>query len=406
MKKEQVGQLREQEGMSEYEKLKSTMASIRQQDPQSQQARTERFQAHLVHCCSEKLIDGSQCEAMVAALYLRQGVQPKNPSSLRRILKETPRYQSALTVLNSRVLPSSAVSIRRVPSTFETKAMLNTLEDPRVRSTLVRLHKAAKLNICTIYKVPFYHLYAAFLGKDLFDVMPTSALKSSYLPVSEAEGTMLYKTARSRRAKLIVEFGCSFGISTIYLAAAAKDTGGHVITTEMEPSKCAVARANLKEAGLSEYVDIREGDAMETLKTVPGKIDLLFLDGWKNLYKPLLDMLTPQLSINAALIADNVNFSGCKPFNDAISAPESDFFITYSSSKGTIAYYKASNEFIQSHQLRKVQLVSAGSSRSLKTKLLFGSLFVAGTAITAKKLHSWYTAPDNPSEDDFSSPSL
>lgn len=283
---------------------------------------------------------------------------------------------------------------------------LTTLEDPKVKNTLERLHKEAKLNIYTIYKVPFYKLYAAYQGKDLFEVMPTSALKSSYLPVSEEEGIMLYETARSRFAKLTVEFGCSFGISTIYLAAAAKDTGGRVITTEMEASKCQIARENLKEAGLDEYVEIREGDAMQTLIDVPGDIDLLFLDGWKNLYKPLLDMLTPKLSLYAALIADNVSFSGCKPFNDAIADPQSDFLITHSSSKGTIAYYKASEEFITSHGLQEVQPVSSTPSRSIKNTLLYGGFFVAATALAAQQLYSRLNPTDSHSEDDFTSPSL
>ena len=89
-----------------------------------------------------------------------------------------------------------------------------------------------------------------------------SRMKDVHLAVSRETGTMLYMLARAIRARVIVEFGTSFGISTLQLAAALKDNGGgHLIGTEFEPSKVVHARQNLTAAGLSDLVEIREGDA-------------------------------------------------------------------------------------------------------------------------------------------------
>ena len=109
------------------------------------------------------------------------------------------------------------------------------------------------------------------------------------------QGRFLYLVARSLGAKRIVEFGTSFGISTLYAAAAARDEGGQVIGSELEPSKQRAATAHLAEAGLASFAEVRLGDARETLRDVPGPIDLVLLDGWKELYLPMLQMLAPKL---------------------------------------------------------------------------------------------------------------
>lgn len=92
-----------------------------------------------------------------------------------------------------------------------------------------------------------------------------------------------------------VEFGTSFGISTIYLAKAAKDNGGKVISTEYMPHKVKIARQNIEEAGLSEYADIWEGDARETLRNINEPIDFVLLDGWPDLVFPIFKLLEPNL---------------------------------------------------------------------------------------------------------------
>jgi precorrin-6B methylase 2 len=116
-------------------------------------------------------------------------------------------------------------------------------------------------------------------------------------------------------AKRVVEFGASFGISTLYLAAAVRANGGsRVITTEIEPSKCRAAEDNVRRAGLDDIVEVREGDAMRTLEAIDGPVDLVFLDGWKDLYLPVLDLLRPRLRPGAMVLADNVNLPETRPY--------------------------------------------------------------------------------------------
>lgn len=124
------------------------------------------------------------------------------------------------------------------------------------------------------------------------------------LSIKPDVGELLYVLTMARRAGTIVEFGASLGFSTIHLAAAARDLGdARVITTELEPAKAEIARRNLAEAGLDDLVDLREGDALETLRDLDS-VDLLFLDGWNNLYLPVLELLEPVLSPGALVIAD------------------------------------------------------------------------------------------------------
>jgi predicted O-methyltransferase YrrM len=136
-------------------------------------------------------------------------------------------------------------------------------------------------------------------------------LKDQPLPVSRATGKLLYMLARSIRAKTIIEFGTSFGISTLHLAAALRDNGGgRLIGSEFEPSKILRARANLAAANLSDLVEIREGDALETLaRDLPDTIDFVLLDGAKNLYPSVLSLLEPRLRAGALIVADNADAS-------------------------------------------------------------------------------------------------
>jgi predicted O-methyltransferase YrrM len=143
--------------------------------------------------------------------------------------------------------------------------------------------------------------YRAFYG----------VVKDLWLPVSPETGRLLYMLARHAGVRAAVEFGTSFGISTLHLAAALRDNGGgQLISTEFEPTKVAGARQHLADAGLADLVEIREGDALETLCTgLPASVDLLLLDGAKSLYGDVLDLLEPQLRPGALVVADNADQS-------------------------------------------------------------------------------------------------
>ena len=145
------------------------------------------------------------------------------------------------------------------------------------------------------------------------------------MPVSRETGALLYMLARGNRARAIVEFGTSFGISTLHLAAALRDNGGgKLIGSEFEPSKLAHARANLETAGLADLVEIREGDALETFaRDLPETIDIVLLDGHKALYAKILALLAPRLRSGAYLIADNAD--ACPDYKALVRARNSGY---------------------------------------------------------------------------------
>jgi predicted O-methyltransferase YrrM len=136
-------------------------------------------------------------------------------------------------------------------------------------------------------------------------------MKDFHLAVSRDTGVLLYMLARSTGARSIIEFGTSFGVAALHLAAALKDNGGgHLISTEFEPSKVVRARENIIKANLSDLVEIREGDALETLaRDLPETIDLVLLDGAKALYPRVLSLLEAHLRAGALIIADNADWS-------------------------------------------------------------------------------------------------
>ena len=133
--------------------------------------------------------------------------------------------------------------------------------------------------------------------------------KEMYLPVSPETGRLLYLLVRATQARSIVEFGTSFGLSTLHLAAGLKDNGGgRLIGSEFEVEKIARAKQHLCEAGLGEWVEIRDGDALESLsRDLPEVVDLLLLDGAKVLYPQVLALVEPKLRSGALVLADNAD---------------------------------------------------------------------------------------------------
>ncbi|WP_102959673.1 O-methyltransferase [Mangrovicella endophytica] len=127
-----------------------------------------------------------------------------------------------------------------------------------------------------------------------------------FLSITPQYGRFLYAIARACRAARIVEFGTSMGISTIYLAAALRDNGGgQLIGSELEPAKVARARGHIQAAGLSDLVEIREGEALETLQDVGGTVDLALIDGAWSLYLPVLKLIEPRLRPGAVVLGEN-----------------------------------------------------------------------------------------------------
>lgn len=152
-----------------------------------------------------------------------------------------------------------------------------------------------------------------------------SRMKELYLPVSRETGTLLYMLARAVGAHSIVEYGTSFGLSTLHLGAALRDNGGgRLIGSEFEPSKIVRARENIAAAGLSDLVEIRAGDALKTLAhDLPETIDVVLLDGAKALYPMVLSLLEPHLRTGALIIADNADH--CPEYLTRVRSPASGY---------------------------------------------------------------------------------
>lgn len=132
-------------------------------------------------------------------------------------------------------------------------------------------------------------------------------LSDKMVALDRDKGEFCYQLCRALRATRVVEAGTSFGISTLYLAAAVRDNqveNGIVIGTEHEPGKIKVAQENFRQAGLSEFIDLREGDLRQTLKDVGGPVDFMLVDIW-DVALPALERVYPQLRPGAIVVCDN-----------------------------------------------------------------------------------------------------
>ena len=194
---------------------------------------------------------------------------------------------------------------------------MTTLSTGQVARLLDALHREAETSDSEVRKamearleapdLSIEQLAADLLAEEQADVRGAyRRLADNYLAVSPEFGRLLYAMARATNASRIVEFGTSMGLSTIYLAAALRDNGGgRLIGSEFEPAKVARARANIAAAGLTDLVEIREGDALETLRDVGGATDLLLVDGAFSLYLPVLKLVEPWLRPGAVILGEN-----------------------------------------------------------------------------------------------------
>lgn len=195
---------------------------------------------------------------------------------------------------------------------------MNSLNNPQIKEILLQLHHKAHKS--------YYKAVIGFLKSKILGKLKPEYMKDAYLAMTAEQGQLMYALIRANNSKNIVEFGTSFGVSTLYLAAAAKDNGGKVITSEILREKCEVAKQNFEEAGLLDYIELKQGEALETLKNISEPIDFLLLDGWKDMYLPLFKMLEPNLSKGAIIITDNTNFKEVKLFLEYIRSKQNEYF--------------------------------------------------------------------------------
>jgi predicted O-methyltransferase YrrM len=141
------------------------------------------------------------------------------------------------------------------------------------------------------------------------------------------QGDLIYLLCRGMKARRVVDFATSVGMSALYFAAAMRDNGGGlVIGTELVPAKVEIARQNLSDAGLAEYADIRVGDARETLRDLGGPVDFALIDGWPmpegpSLARQVVEIVAPQLRTGGYLLNDNAE----PDFLDYIRDPKNGF---------------------------------------------------------------------------------
>lgn len=124
--------------------------------------------------------------------------------------------------------------------------------------------------------------------------------------VGPETGQFINILAKSLPAPTILELGTSFGYSGIWLAEAARASGGRLITMELHDYKSAHAREMAERAGLAEYIDFKIGDAVAMIGELSSGIDFVLVDLWKDLYVPCLEAFYPKLNPGAIIVADNM----------------------------------------------------------------------------------------------------
>ena len=171
------------------------------------------------------------------------------------------------------------------------------IRDPRVKDVIARLHNSRQRP-------------EGGAMREGGDHSPTAFARFGF-SIDPVQGDLIYLLCRAGGARRVVDFATSVGMSTLYFAAAMRDNGGgHVIGSELVPEKAATARQNLADAGLADFVDVRVGDARETLRDLGGQVDFILIDGWpgpgaKSLAREVIELTAPQHRVGGYVLNDN-----------------------------------------------------------------------------------------------------
>ena len=207
-----------------------------------------------------------------------------------------------------------------MPPTLDT--MTTTLQDPRVATALDRMYSESRQQMALLCerRDELERLSSASAQER------ADAMSDLYIPVTPEAGRLLYSLVRATRPTTVVEFGMSFGISAIHLASALRDNGtGQLVTTELSAAKIAAARRTFTETGLDDLITVLEGDALQTLEGVGGPVGFVLLDGWKELYLPVIQLLEARLLPGALVVADNTEMADTKPYLEYMRNPENSY---------------------------------------------------------------------------------
>jgi predicted O-methyltransferase YrrM len=183
---------------------------------------------------------------------------------------------------------------------------VSVLHDPGLERLLARLHMRSDEQREAMSDAAPEHHDAARIKQFRSDKL---------VALDRDKAEFCYQLCRAGNARRIVEVGTSYGVSTLYLAAAVRDNiragggGGLVIGTEYEPEKAKAAREHFAEAGLSDIIDLREGDLRETLRHIEGPLDFVLIDVWISMARPALELVAPHLRAGAIVVCDNTDRS-------------------------------------------------------------------------------------------------
>ncbi|MCH8341718.1 MAG: class I SAM-dependent methyltransferase [Chloroflexi bacterium] len=186
--------------------------------------------------------------------------------------------------------------------------MASPLNDPKLEAQLDRLHAQSDAQVDEIDAYYARRAQEGTLDKgNFFDEDMHRFFSDKMVALDREKAEFCYQLCRSLRAARVVEAGTSFGVSTLYLAAAVRDNqvdNGVVIGTEHDSKKVEIARANFKEAGLNKFIELREGDLRQTLQDVGGPVDFVLVDIWE-VALPALESVFPSLRPGAIVVCDN-----------------------------------------------------------------------------------------------------
>lgn len=186
--------------------------------------------------------------------------------------------------------------------------MASPLNDPKLEALLARLHAQSDEQVAETDAYFTRRERESTLDYENFcDDDMHRFLSDKMVALDRDKAEFCYQLCRSLRATRVVEAGTSHGVSTLYLAAAVRDNrveNGVVIGTEHEAAKAEIARNNFRQAGLSDYIDLREGDLRQSLRDVGGPVDFMLVDIW-DVALPALELVSPSLRTGAIVACDN-----------------------------------------------------------------------------------------------------
>jgi predicted O-methyltransferase YrrM len=188
---------------------------------------------------------------------------------------------------------------------------MTILNDPHLERLLDRLHKASDAQTPAIREFRAARDRVVDRAPEDQAALTKTFLADKLYALDRDKAEFCYHLCRAIDARRIVEIGTSYGVSTLYLAAAVRDNvragggSGVVIGTEYEPAKARAAREHFDEADLSSFIDLREGDLRETLRQIEGPVDFMLLDIWIPMARPAIELVAIHLRPGAVVTCDN-----------------------------------------------------------------------------------------------------